>query len=163
MNIWLKIIIIPMLLLSQMVAALPVSEEKPVLLMNATAHLGSGQVIDNAAVAFEDGKFTLIADATRIRLDMAAFKVMHLHGKHIYAAAVAGKESLRIDSSGYYTSQDSLDMVVNPSVRGLKEGVEATFLVTDCPIKKGRHPEVVMAFVKGEKITLQNRHLKSLK
>lgn len=163
MSLLLKVMMIPVLLLWQSTAFLPVSEEKPVLLMNATAHLGSGQLIDNAAVAFENGKFTLIADATRIRLDMTAFEVIHLYGKHVYAATVAGKDSLRTDSSGYYISQGSLELVIDLSAHGLKERTEATFLVTDCPIKEGRGAEVLMAYVKGEKIMLQNRHLKSLK
>jgi hypothetical protein len=36
--------------------------------MNATAHLGNGQVIQNSAIGFKDGKTNPVADATKIRL-----------------------------------------------------------------------------------------------
>ena len=38
-----------------------------ILIMGATAHLGNGQSIPNSAIAFENGKLTLVADATTIR------------------------------------------------------------------------------------------------
>src|SRR5687767_11041585 len=46
---------------------------KNILLMNGTAHLGNGKVIENSAVAFKDGKITLVADATVIRIDKTAY------------------------------------------------------------------------------------------
>jgi hypothetical protein len=41
--------------------------------MNATAHLGNGQVIQNSAIGFKDGKLTLVADATKIRLAQGTY------------------------------------------------------------------------------------------
>jgi hypothetical protein len=34
------------------------------LILNAKAHIGNGKVIENSALAFKDGKITMIADAT---------------------------------------------------------------------------------------------------
>lgn len=38
-------------------------QTKSILLMNGTAHLGNGSVIENSLVGFKDGKITLIGDA----------------------------------------------------------------------------------------------------
>ncbi len=61
------------------------SQKESVIIMNATAHLGNGQVIENAVIAFENGKLTLVADARIIKLDMSKYKsVIHAEGKHVY-------------------------------------------------------------------------------
>ncbi len=41
-------------------------QTKRTLILNGIAHLGNGKIIDNAAIAFEDGKFTIVADAKTI-------------------------------------------------------------------------------------------------
>ena len=33
-------------------------QSQPILITGATAHLGNGEVIENSAIAFEDGKLT---------------------------------------------------------------------------------------------------------
>ncbi len=43
-------------------------QSKSILILNGTAHLGNGKVIQNSAIGFKDGKLTLVADATAIRL-----------------------------------------------------------------------------------------------
>jgi hypothetical protein len=40
-------------------------QSKSILIMNATAHLGNGKVIENAMIGFKDGKLSLVADANR--------------------------------------------------------------------------------------------------
>src|SRR4051812_20331693 len=61
------------------------AQRESVIIMNATAHLGNGEVIENAAVAFENGKLTIVGDARTIKLDMSKFiKVINGYGKHVY-------------------------------------------------------------------------------
>jgi len=36
-------------------------QTKSILILNATAHLGNGEVIPNAAVGFKNGKITLVS------------------------------------------------------------------------------------------------------
>jgi hypothetical protein len=43
-------------------------QSKSILILNAKAHIGNGQVI-NSALGFKDGKITMMADATAIRID----------------------------------------------------------------------------------------------
>ena len=37
-------------------------QTQPILITNATAHLGNGQVIENSYVAFEQGKITFVGN-----------------------------------------------------------------------------------------------------
>ena len=45
----------------------------------------NGLKIENAAIAVEDGKFSLVADASVIRINPTAYDtIIKLNGKHIY-------------------------------------------------------------------------------
>ncbi len=139
------------------------TEEKPVLLLNGTAHIGNGQTIDNAAIAFKDGRLTMIADATRIRLDMSAFRVVKVFGQHIYAATLADRDSLATASHiRYAIPLDTASLVIDPLRIGMQEGKEATLIVTDKPLGKSK-PNLVMAFVEGRKVDVCKKRLRSLK
>lgn len=70
--------------------ALVAQNKKKVLLMNGTAHIGNGQVIENSYVSFVDGKIDLVADARLTRLDMTKFDTtIDVSGKHIYPGFIA--------------------------------------------------------------------------
>ncbi|HHS95078.1 MAG TPA: amidohydrolase, partial [Phaeodactylibacter sp.] len=43
-------------------------QTQAILITGATAHLGTGEVIQNAAIAFKNGKLTIVADARTIRI-----------------------------------------------------------------------------------------------
>ena len=73
------------------------SAEKPTLFIGATAHLGNGQVIENAAISIKDGKFELIADASRLRIDPTAFDTIYrMYGKHIYPSFIVPNTTIGI-------------------------------------------------------------------
>ena len=59
-------------------------QDKPIMLMGGIAHLGNGEVIQNSAIGFDKGKLTIVADATTARLDLDAFEVIRISGKHVY-------------------------------------------------------------------------------
>src|SRR4051812_11901638 len=70
--------------------ALVAQNKKRVLLMNGTAHIGNGQVIENSYVSFMDGKIDLVADARLTKLDMSKFDTtIDVSGKHIYPGFIA--------------------------------------------------------------------------
>ena len=79
--------------------ALHVSAQRPVpaalqknaiLILGATAHLGNGQTIENSAIAFENGKITLVAAAATLRLDRSQYgKVYDATGKQVYPGFIA--------------------------------------------------------------------------
>lgn len=65
-------------------------QTQSVLIMNATAHIGNGQIIENCAIGFEEGKLTLVADASLIRMDLSKYKeVINASGKHVYPGFIA--------------------------------------------------------------------------
>lgn len=70
-------------------------QTKSILILNATAHLGTGESIDNAAIGFKDGKITLVADARTIRIDMSAYDtIIQAAGKHVYPGFIASNSTL---------------------------------------------------------------------
>jgi len=95
-------------------------QQEPILIMNATAHLGNGTVIPNAAIGFENGKLTLVADATRIRIDKNHYtRVIDGVGKHIYPGIIACNTLLGISEIDAVRSTRDVYEVgdFNPNVR----------------------------------------------
>src|SRR5687767_2402031 len=61
-----------------------------ILLMNGTAHLGNGQVIEISYISFANGKLEMVSDAKGIKLNPAAFDtVIDIEGKHVYPAIIS--------------------------------------------------------------------------
>lgn len=111
--------------------------DKPILLLNPTVNIGTGEVVENAALAFENENIILLADARLIRLDLNAYRVIEAQGLHIYPAAVTdtlpsgkGFYYLTLEgSSGYMlTANTPTDDNHLPNIQ---EGGEATFVVAD--------------------------------
>lgn len=72
-------------------------QSKKILLLNGTAHLGNGTVIENSAIAFEGGKLTMVADASKNKPDVGLYdEVVKLPGKHIYPGIIAPNSTLGI-------------------------------------------------------------------
>ena len=64
--------------------------KKRILLKNAVAHIGNGQVLDNSYIAIKDGKIDMVADARVSRIDPSQFDTtIDLSGKHIYPGLIA--------------------------------------------------------------------------
>lgn len=105
--------------LAQQVPADPQSQ--PILIMNATAHLGNGKKIENAALAFENGKLTVIADARVVKLDMGKFRVINGKGKHIYPGFIALNTEIGLkEIDAVRATRDNREVgTFNPSVRAL--------------------------------------------
>ncbi|HXC03473.1 MAG TPA: amidohydrolase family protein [Bacteroidia bacterium] len=71
------------------------AQTKSILILNGTAHLGNGQVIENAAIGFRAGKLDLVADATTLRLTANAYDTtINAMGKQIYPGFIATNTSL---------------------------------------------------------------------
>ncbi|MFN5295840.1 MAG: amidohydrolase family protein [Flavobacteriales bacterium] len=71
------------------------AQTRSVLIMNATAHIGDGTVIDNAAIGFRNGKLDMVADARTIRLAPNAYdETIDAAGKHVYPGFIATNTTL---------------------------------------------------------------------
>jgi len=101
----------------------PAADQKgTILLMNATAHLGTGKVIDQSAIAFKDGKLTMVADAKTIKLDKRAFDtIIDISGKHVYPGFIAPNSTLGLIEIGAVRATRDMKEVgsLNPHARAI--------------------------------------------
>ncbi len=97
-------------------------QSQPILITGATAHLGNGQVIENSAIAFEDGKINLVADARLIRIDGSKnYKIIDATGKHIYPGIIAPNTTIGlVEISAVRATRDETEVgQMNPNVRSI--------------------------------------------
>lgn len=97
-------------------------QTKSVLILNATSHLGNGSVIQNSAVGFKDGKLTLVADATTVRIAADAYDTtIDASGKHIYPGFIVANATLGLVEIDAVKSSDDQEEIgtFNPNVRSI--------------------------------------------
>jgi imidazolonepropionase-like amidohydrolase len=71
------------------------AQTRSVLIMNGTAHIGDGTVIENAAIGFRDGKLDMVADARTIRLASNSYdETIDASGKQVYPGFIATNSTL---------------------------------------------------------------------
>jgi imidazolonepropionase-like amidohydrolase len=97
-------------------------QEKRILFLNGKLHTGKGTVIENSAVGFANGKITLVADATTIRIDKNNFDtIIDLSGHTIYPGLIALNTTLGLNEieAVRATHDFSETGALNPSVRSI--------------------------------------------
>ena len=96
-------------------------QKEPIAIMNAYAHLGNGEVIENSVITFEDGIITNVADATTIRMDLSKFKVIKAEGMHVYPGLIASNTIIGLEEiAAVRASRDQSETGdLNPNVRAL--------------------------------------------
>lgn len=97
-------------------------QSKSVLIMNGTAHLGNGKIIENSVIGFKDGKIQLVADATLVRIDMTSYDLkIDASGKHIYPGFIAPNSTLGLVEIDAVKASDDEDEIgnFNPNVKSL--------------------------------------------
>ncbi|MGB0882662.1 MAG: amidohydrolase family protein, partial [Vicingaceae bacterium] len=77
-------------------------QTKKILLLNGVAHLGTGKIIKNSAIAFENGKLTVVANAAAIKIDFSQFDtVIRLTEKqHVYPGIITPNSTLGLTEIG---------------------------------------------------------------
>jgi imidazolonepropionase-like amidohydrolase len=93
-----------------------------VLILNATAHVGNGSVVNNSAIAFDKGKITMVADATTIRIDRTQFKQIYdASGKHVYPGFIAADSQLGlVEVEAVRATSDQAEIGdINPNARAI--------------------------------------------
>ena len=96
--------------------------KKHVILINGTAHLGNGQIIESSYVAFLNGKIEMLTESKGIRLNPAAYDtVIDITGKHIYPALISTNNILGLQEAEMIRPTSDFNEVgfVNPHVRSL--------------------------------------------
>ncbi len=99
-----------------------VTQKKKILLLNGTAHLGTGEVINQSAIGFENGKLTLVKNALTTTINSKDFDtVIDIKGKHVYPAFIAPNTTLGlVEIESVRASDDQREVgKFNPNVRSL--------------------------------------------
>ena len=105
-----------------LISSMQLSGQKPTLFIGATAHIGNGKVIENAAVSVKEDKFDLVADLSVIRIDPNAFDTIYkVYGKHIYPSFILPNTTLGItEIDAVRATHDYRETGnINPNIRSL--------------------------------------------
>ena len=94
-------------------------QNQPLLIVDATAHIGNGKVIPRAILAVENGIITQINSTEKVRIDIARYRIIDAKGQHLYPGLIlpavrAGLE----DILSLRPSRDHAEVgLLNPNVR----------------------------------------------
>lgn len=91
-------------------------------LINATAHIGNGEVIDASLIVVNKDKIEVVSDIRGVRLDYKGFDtVINLYGKHIYPALINTNNVLGLhDAEAVRATVDFHEVGhLNPHIRAL--------------------------------------------
>jgi hypothetical protein len=64
-------------------------QNKPLVLLGGTAHIGNGKIVENSAIGIENGKISFVADAATIRLNPSEATILNYSGKQIYPGFIS--------------------------------------------------------------------------
>jgi imidazolonepropionase-like amidohydrolase len=95
---------------------------KHIALINATAHIGNGNILNNSIIVINNEKLEMVASVTGIKLNPAAYDTMiDLTGKHIYPALINTNNILGLhDAEAVRATRDFAEVgALNPHVRSL--------------------------------------------
>lgn len=93
---------------------------EPAVILGATAHLGNGKVIENAAVAFEKGLITFVGEAKEWP-GYDSYRVIDAKGKRLYPGFIATNTILGLNEiSAVRATRDEREVgELNPNVRAI--------------------------------------------
>lgn len=93
-----------------------------IALINATAHIGNGKIIENSIVVINKNKLEMVSSVTGIRLNPSAYDtVIDLAGKHIYPGLINTNNILGLhDAEAVRATRDFSEVgYINPHIRTL--------------------------------------------
>ncbi|RTY67727.1 amidohydrolase [Flavobacterium sp. GSP27] len=121
-NIYILLLVFSISILTKAQQAPASKQSKSILILNATAHLGNGEIIENSAIGFVEGKITLVADARLIKLAQGAYDItIDASGKHVYPGFIAPNSTLGLVEIDAIKSSDDESEIgnMNPHVRSI--------------------------------------------
>lgn len=96
------------------------AQKQAIVLQGATVHLGNGQIIKNANIAFDAGKISLVEERSE-NVDFTNHKVIDVTGKHIYPGFIAMNSQLGLNEIGAVRATNDHREVgsLNPHIRSI--------------------------------------------
>ncbi len=106
---------------SAQVAAPAPPQSSPILITNATLHLGNGEVIENGAVGFDKGKITYVGSTEGAGSEFSAYEKVDATGKHVYPGLIVPNSTIGLEEiSAVRASRDEQEAGdFNPNVRSI--------------------------------------------
>ncbi|GAB3570026.1 amidohydrolase [Spirosoma luteolum] len=98
------------------------AQDHPIVLMGGTAHLGNGQVIQNATILFDKGVLTNVVDGTLVKFKLTSdTEVIDVTGKHIYPGLISPASIVGLQEvASVRATVDKEEVgILNPNVRAL--------------------------------------------
>ncbi len=92
-----------------------------ILLKGGIAHLGNGKLIQNSLIGFDEGKITLVGDATKSKIDVAGYTVIDITGQHVYPGFILPNTNLGLEEVGALdaTKDANETGLIKPHIRSL--------------------------------------------
>ncbi|MGB1120493.1 MAG: amidohydrolase family protein [Saprospiraceae bacterium] len=112
------LLVVPFLMNAQNTPAPKQSES--ILIIGATAHLGTGEAIENSAIGFENGKITFVGTADKA--DKTAFAtIINATGKDVYPGFIAPNNQLGlVEIEAVRATRDDREVgFFNPNIRSI--------------------------------------------
>ncbi len=96
-------------------------QQEGIILTGGTLHTGTGEVIENGAVAFVDGKIVAVGGSSQVSAEFPAFRKIDVAGKRIYPGLIITGTSLGlVEIGGHDVANDTREFgSYNPGVRAL--------------------------------------------
>lgn len=95
-------------------------QQNPVLLLGATAHLGNGQVIESAAIGFDQGKLTIVSTVAAAG-NPPGYEIVNVSGKHIYPGFILPNSVIGLSEvNSIRAMRDETETgSINPNIRSV--------------------------------------------
>ncbi|MEM9672835.1 MAG: amidohydrolase family protein [Cyclobacteriaceae bacterium] len=97
-------------------------QSTPIIVSNATIHIGNGEVIENGALAFRDGKIERVGTAAELEsMNSNGYEVISVEGQHIYPGFILPNTTVGLKEIGAVraTVDDAEQGTLNPNVRAI--------------------------------------------
>ena len=95
-------------------------QSKPIAIIGATIHTGTGKVIENGYISFENGKITGIGDAAIVKFGSGT-ELISANGKHVYPGFISPVTNLGLTEIEAIRATRDFQEVgdINPHVRSI--------------------------------------------
>ena len=97
-------------------------QTKSILLLNGSAHLGTGEMINRSAIVLENGKIVKVMNALTNTINNADYDtVIDIKDKHVYPGFIAVNSTLGLMEIGAVRATEDFEEVgtYNPNVRSI--------------------------------------------
>ncbi len=97
-------------------------QSQPIILAGATVHVGNGEVVENGAVAFRDGKIEMVAETSVLEdMDLSDYQVLPAEGQHIYPGFILPNTTVGLKEIGAVsaTVDEAERGNLNPNIRAV--------------------------------------------